>query len=65
MITFLLVSSVFVLFGYWYNRRQGRLLGEENGVRARLGLPALTRSQFEIQVVEKSAEFRGNVNQHM
>ena len=65
MTTFLLISLTLGLLGYWYHRRRGRLLSEENVVRVRLGLPALTRSQFEMQVVEKSAEFRANINQHM
>lgn len=65
MTTFLLISLTLGLLGYWYHRRQGRLLREENVARVGLGLPVLTRSQFEMQVVEKSAEFRANINQHM
>ncbi len=52
-------------FYTWFNRRQDRLLREENEIRERLGLPQLTPSQFSITVVEKSAEYGSNINQHM
>ena len=65
-IEFLLSALVLFLVSvpFWL-RRQRRLLAEENAVRRRLGLPELTRGQFAMQVEEKSAEFRHNINQHM
>ena len=68
MTTVLIIAAILlvvIVFGYGLNHRQQRLLREENMVRDRLGLPPLTRTQFEIQVVEKSADFRSNINQHM
>ena len=48
-----------------FHRRNNRRFHKENAIRADLGLPELTRSQYDMTVVEKSEEFRSNVNFHM
>ncbi|MGB1253857.1 MAG: hypothetical protein ACPG8W_24830 [Candidatus Promineifilaceae bacterium] len=53
------------VLGLLHYRRQSRLWRAENEVRTKLALPLLTRRQFGMKVVEKSAEFRANINQHM
>ena len=57
---------IFLLLTYWLaKRREEQKRLAENEVRASLGLPPLTRGQFGLEVVEKSADFRSNINQHM
>ena len=48
-----------------FRKRNNRRFHKENSIRADLGLPELTRSQFEMTVVEKSEDFRSNINFHM
>ena len=61
----LIVIAIILILPFWMDRRQRKRLHAENEIRARLELPPLTRDQFSITVVEKSAEFRANINQHM
>ena len=53
------------LLTYALDRRQQYLFRQENETRERLGLPPLTEAEFSLKVVEKSADYRGTVNQHM
>lgn len=57
------LAGAFIWVGL--RRRGNRRFREENKAREALGLPELTRSQFEMTVVEKSEDFRSNVNFHM
>ncbi len=65
MIRILIGLSAIGICGVLYKRRQARLLREENQIRKRLGLPLLTSAEFEMQVEEKSVDYRGKINQHM
>ena len=51
--------------GFLGRRRRLFLLRKENEIRAKLDLPPLTDAEFGIDPVEKSAEYRGKINQHM
>ncbi len=61
--SFVIVTPV--LFVVWYTRRRERLREAENEIRDSLGLPRLTRSQFDIEVEEPSRENGMRINQHM
>lgn len=46
-------------------KRRQRQLVKENKIRATLDLRPLTTAEFAIKPEEKSAEYRGKINQHM
>ena len=48
-----------------FRRRRYQMLVQENEIRANLNLPPLIDSEFEVKPVEKSADYRGKINQHM
>ena len=61
----LIVFGVLAAIGFLGRRRRLFLLRKENEIRAKLDLPPLTDAEFGIDPVEKSAEYRGKINQHM
>lgn len=61
----LIVLSVLAVIGILVRRRRLFLLRKENEIRAKLDLPPLTESEFGIDPVEKSVDYRGKINQHM
>ena len=58
----IVVSILLVLI---FRRRRYRSMKRENEIRAKLDLPPLTDHEFGIKPEEKSADYRGKINQHM
>ena len=54
-----------ILIGIGARYRRKSLLLRENEQRRKLGLPSLTEGEFMVDPVEKSADYRGKINQHM
>jgi|GEM_PF-7050742 len=65
MITTAIITICIIGIVAWNRRHSNQRFLAENEARERLGLPQLTRDQFGPTFVEKSAEFRSNINQHM
>ncbi len=60
-----IVVVVLYLLILVFRRRRYQMLKQENEIRANLNLPPLLDSEFGIKPEEKSADYRGKINQHM
>ncbi len=61
---FIALISLYLLI-VLLRRRRFKMLQRENEIRASLNLPPLIDSEFGVKPVEKSADYRGKINQHM